>query len=103
MGHHRSSFFCSSSQVLDSKGIREAVQENKPMKALYSFAIRDIIDGWDKPLMAFEVTVWMKLKLDAWPVEIWGRGGLTARASKYEIASGFMMCANSSTTTLFFS
>lgn len=32
-------------QVLDSKGIREAVQQKQPLKALNSFAIRDVIDG----------------------------------------------------------
>lgn len=31
--------------VLDSKGIREAVQENNPIKALNSFAFRDTFDG----------------------------------------------------------
>jgi hypothetical protein len=34
--------------VLDSKGIREAVQEKQPIKALNSFAFRDIIDGVGK-------------------------------------------------------
>jgi hypothetical protein len=32
-------------QVLDSKGIREAIQEKNPLKAFNSFAIRDVIDG----------------------------------------------------------
>ena len=40
--------------VLDSKGIREAVQEKNPLKALNSFAIRDVIDGVDSPLIVLE-------------------------------------------------
>ena len=44
-------------QVLDSKGIREAVQEKKPIKALNSFAIRDVIDGVDSPLIRLEAGV----------------------------------------------
>ena len=44
-------------QVLDSKGIREAVQEKKPIKALNSFAIRDVIDGVDSPLIRMEAGV----------------------------------------------
>ena len=42
------------SKVLDSKGIREAVQEKNPLKALESFAIRDVIDGVDSPLIVLE-------------------------------------------------
>ena len=44
-------------QVLDSKGIREAVQEKKPIKALNSFAIRDIIDDVDTPLIVLTGSV----------------------------------------------
>jgi hypothetical protein len=36
------------SLMLDTKGIREAVQERNPIKALNSFAIRDVIDGVGK-------------------------------------------------------
>lgn len=43
--------------VLDSKGIREAVAEKNPLKAVNSFAIRDIIDEVDKPLIVCEATV----------------------------------------------
>eukprot|EP00956_Cyclotella_meneghiniana_P007633 scaffold10249_cov59-Cyclotella_meneghiniana.AAC.2 len=43
--------------VLDSKGIREAVQEKKPIKALNSFAIRDIIDDVDTPLIVITGSV----------------------------------------------
>lgn len=43
--------------VLDSKGIREAVQEKNPLKAFNSFAIRDIIDGVDSPLIVMAVKV----------------------------------------------
>ena len=34
--------------VLDSKGIRQAVEEDNPLKALNSFALKDKFDGVDK-------------------------------------------------------
>jgi hypothetical protein len=37
--------------VLDTKGIREAVQEMNPLKAISSFALRDLVDGVDLPLV----------------------------------------------------
>jgi hypothetical protein len=43
--------------VLDSKGIREAVQERQPIKALNSFAFRDIIDGVGKKLYPIMIHV----------------------------------------------
>jgi hypothetical protein len=43
--------------VLDSKGIREAVQEKQPIKALNSFAFRDIIDGVGKKLYPIMIHV----------------------------------------------
>jgi len=43
--------------VLDSKGIREAVEQKKPEKALESIAIRDVIDGVNTPIVTFSITV----------------------------------------------
>lgn len=43
--------------VLDSKGIREAIEQKQPEKALGSIAIRDIIDGVDTPLVTMSITV----------------------------------------------
>lgn len=38
--------------VLDTKGIREALQEWNPLKFLNSFALRDIIDGVDSTMIS---------------------------------------------------
>lgn len=38
--------------MLDTKGIREAVQERNLLKAFNSFAIRDVIDGVDSTLIS---------------------------------------------------
>lgn len=43
--------------VLTSKGIREAVEQRKPEKALKSIAIRDEIDGVDTPIVTFSIEV----------------------------------------------
>lgn len=43
--------------VLTSKGIREAVEQKQPEKALKSIAIRDVIDGVDVPIVTFSIEV----------------------------------------------
>ena len=43
--------------VLTSKGIREAVEQKEPQKALKSIAIRDVIDGVDVPIVTFSIEV----------------------------------------------
>lgn len=63
--------------VLDSKGIREAVQEENPLKALNSFAIRDIIDGKDSPLILIEAKVTATVDVSAAIVSVAVSGGLT--------------------------
>jgi hypothetical protein len=63
--------------VLDSKGIREAVQEENPLKALNSFAIRDIIDGKDSPLILVEAKVTATVDVSAAIVSVAVSGGLT--------------------------
>lgn len=65
--------------VLDSKGIRQAVEEKNPLKALNSFAIRDIIDGVDSPLIVFEATVTAAVEVSAAIVKIGASGGITVR------------------------
>ena len=65
--------------VLDSKGIREAVQEKNPLKALNSFAIQDIIDGKDSPLIVMEAKVSAKIDVSAIFVAVSVSGGLTIR------------------------
>lgn len=62
--------------VLDSKGIREAVQENNPIKALNSFAFRDTFDGVDTPLVVFEASITAAAEVSAAIVKIGVSGGL---------------------------
>ena len=49
--------------VLDSKGIREAVEQKKPEKALASIGIRDLIDGVDTPIVTFSITVYAAIEV----------------------------------------
>ena len=70
--------------VLDSKGIRQAVEERNPLKALESFALRDTFksdddDGTrvDKPLVIFEAEVGVAVEVSAVIVKIGARGSLT--------------------------
>lgn len=65
--------------VLDSKGIRQAVQEKNPLKALNSFAIRDIIDGVDSPLIVFEARVGVAIEVSAAIVKVGASGAVTIR------------------------
>ena len=65
--------------VLDTKGIREAVQEKRPEKALNSFAIRDIIDGVDSPLLTVEASVEAAVEVSAVIVVVGVSGGITFR------------------------
>jgi hypothetical protein len=65
--------------VLDTKGIREAVQEKNPLKALNSFALRDIIDGVDSPLLVVEASVTVSVEVSAVIIVIGVSGGITFR------------------------
>lgn len=62
--------------VLDSRGIREAVSENLPLKALNSFGIRDTFDGVDKPLVVFEASITAAVEVSAAIVKIGVSGGI---------------------------
>ena len=65
--------------VLDSKGIRQAVEEKNPLKALNSFALKDTFDGVDKPLIVFEGTVSAAVECSAVFLKIGVSGSLTIR------------------------
>jgi len=65
------------SLVLDSKAIREAVEEGNPLKALNSFAFRDTFDGVDRPLITFEAGVIPSVSTNALVVETGAGGGIT--------------------------
>lgn len=49
------------------------------MKAFNSFAIRDIIDGIDKPLVVLEAKVYVGIEVSAVIVRVGITGGITAR------------------------
>ena len=69
--------------MLDSKGIREAVQEKNPLKAINSFAIRDVIDGVDSPLIIVEAGVYVGLEVSAVGVATFGAtGGFLVRVGE---------------------
>lgn len=63
--------------VLDTKGIRQAVQEGNPLKALNSFAFIDRVDGIDVPLVVFQATVGLEVSVSAVIVKISVSGGIT--------------------------
>lgn len=63
--------------VLDTKGIREAITEKNPIKALNSFAFRDTFDGVDTPLVVFEASVTASVEVSAVIVKVGVSGGIT--------------------------
>ena len=63
--------------VLDTKGIREAVQEGKPEKALSSFALKDTFDGADLPLIKIEATVGFDVAVSAAIVRVGVSGSIS--------------------------
>lgn len=63
--------------VLDTRGIREAVTEGQPLKALESFAFKDTFDGVDLPLLVFEATIGLDVGVSAVVVKIGVTGGIT--------------------------
>lgn len=67
------------SVVLDTKGIRQAVEEKNPLKALNSFAFRDTFDGVDLPLIVFEAGVTIGIQVSAAVVAVEAKGGITFR------------------------
>lgn len=68
--------------MLDSKGIREAVQEKNPLKAINSFAIRDVIDGVDSPLIIVEAGVYVGLEVSAPGATLGATGGFLVRVGE---------------------
>lgn len=65
--------------ILDSKGIREAIEEKNPLKALNSFAFKDLFDGVDEPLVTFQATVGFDLGVSAGIIKIGVSGSITFR------------------------
>jgi hypothetical protein len=56
----------------DSKGIKEAVKEKNVLKAVNSFAIRDVIDGVDSPLILLRASVALLAQIGfvPWPTKV---------------------------------
>ncbi len=56
--------------VLDSKGIREAVEQEKPIKALNSFALKDTFDGVDEAMITLTASVTVSVDVSAVIVKV---------------------------------
>ena len=53
------------------------MQEKNPLKAINSFAIRDVIDGFDSPLIVLEAGVFVGIGVSVPLVSITVTGGFT--------------------------
>ena len=62
--------------VLDTKGIREAIEEDKPLKALNSFGLKDTFDGVDVPMIQLTGTVTLEAAVSAAIVKVAVFGGV---------------------------
>lgn len=51
--------------VLDTKGIREAITQNAPFKAVNSLGIRDSFEGVDEPIITLTASVFVGLAVSA--------------------------------------
>lgn len=68
---------------LDSKGIRQAIQENNPIKATNSFAIVDRSPWSDPPVVSFYVSIWIGIRVTVRIAEVTVRATLTAQVGAY--------------------
>lgn len=63
--------------VLDSKGIREAVEQEAPFKALNSFALKDTFDGVDEAMITLTASVTISVDVSAVIVKVGVSGKIT--------------------------
>lgn len=63
--------------VLDSKGIREAVEQEAPIKALNSFALKDTFDGVDEAMITLTASVTVSVDVSAVIVKVGVSGKIT--------------------------
>ncbi len=63
--------------VLDSKGIREAVEQEEPIKALNSFALKDTFDGVDEAMITLTASVTVSVDVSAVIVKVGVSGAIT--------------------------
>jgi hypothetical protein len=61
------------------------VQEKNPLKALNSFAIGDIIDGVDAPMLTAEASVAVGVKMSFWIVQVHVSGGFALRVGEFTV------------------
>ena len=67
--------------VLDTKGIRESIEQRAPLKALNSFALMDTFDGVDEPLLAMTARIGFEIGVSAAIVKVSVGGGTTVGAT----------------------
>ena len=58
------------------------MQEKNALKALNSFAIRDVIDGVDSPLIILEASIKPFVTADLFAIKIHAVGGITGRVGE---------------------
>ncbi|GAX18396.1 hypothetical protein FisN_2Lh003 [Fistulifera solaris] len=63
--------------VLDSKGIREAVEQEEPIKALNSFALKDTFDGVDEAMITLTASVTISVDVSAVIIKVGVSGAIT--------------------------
>ena len=66
---------------LDTSGIREAIEQNAPEKALNSFALMDTFDGVDEAMLTVSAGVTVEVSVSAAVVKIGAYGGVTVVAT----------------------
>ena len=66
--------------VLDTKGIREAIMQKKPFKALNSFALMDKFDDVDEPLISITASVGFEVGVSAVIVKVSVGGSIRIQA-----------------------
>ena len=62
--------------ALDTKGIREAITQQAPEKALSSFALKDTFDGVDEPMITITGRVTLEISVSAAIVKVSAYGGI---------------------------
>jgi hypothetical protein len=67
--------------VLDTKGIRESIEQSAPLKALNSFALMDTFDGVDEPLVSMTARVGFEVAVSAAIVKVSVGGGIVITAT----------------------
>jgi len=67
--------------AMDTKGIREAIEQDEPLKALNSFALMDKFDGIDEPLLTITAAVGFEVGVSAIIARVSVSGGIRIDAT----------------------